>query len=70
VNWRTVGWGFALQFVIAMIVLRWKFGYDALQWLGDRVSEYLNYVAAGSEFIFGEKYTDHFFAFQVNNRLA
>ncbi|KAK3109178.1 hypothetical protein FSP39_024723, partial [Pinctada imbricata] len=65
VKWRPVFWGLALQFYFALIILRWRGGYQAFKYLGDRVSEFLAYTDAGSIFVFGEKYTDHFFAFKV-----
>jgi pyrimidine nucleoside transport protein len=65
VNWQTVLWGIALQFIFAMIVLRWPAGYEAIKWLGDRVTEFLAYSDAGAEFVFGASYMDHQFAFQV-----
>ena len=66
VNWRAVLWGIALQFVFALIILRWTWGYNAFQWLGDRVAEFLAHAEAGAEFLFGSSYTDHFFAFAVS----
>ncbi|ESO12301.1 hypothetical protein HELRODRAFT_93209 [Helobdella robusta] len=65
VKWRTVLWGFALQLAFALMILRWSFGYNAFKWLGDRVAEYLAYIDAGSEFVFGKSFKDHFFAMQV-----
>nr|XP_022310861.1 solute carrier family 28 member 3-like isoform X1 [Crassostrea virginica]XP_022310862.1 solute carrier family 28 member 3-like isoform X1 [Crassostrea virginica]XP_022310863.1 solute carrier family 28 member 3-like isoform X1 [Crassostrea virginica] len=65
VNWQPVFWGLILQFYFAIAILRWDPGYQAFRWLGDRVSEFLLYTDKGSEFVFGEKYTDHFFAFKV-----
>jgi len=68
VNWQTVLWGIGLQFLFAIVVLRWPAGYAAFKWLGDRVSEFLAYTDAGSKFVFGDSYRDHLFAFQVSNR--
>jgi len=67
VNWQTVLWGIGLQFIFAVVVLRWTAGYAAFKWLGDRVSEFLAYADAGSEFVFGAAYRNHLFAFQVNS---
>lgn len=39
---------------------RWLF-----QWLGDLVTTFLDCVSAGSSFVFGASYRDHFFAFSV-----
>jgi pyrimidine nucleoside transport protein len=65
VRWQTVLWGISLQFILALVILRWSAGYEAFKWLGDRVTEFLAYADAGAEFVFGEKYLDHYFAFKV-----
>ncbi|KAJ7335579.1 hypothetical protein JRQ81_013520 [Phrynocephalus forsythii] len=65
VVWRPVIWGVGLQFVLGLITLRTKIGFDAFSWLGEQVQTFLGYTDAGAKFVFGEKYTDHFFAFKV-----
>ncbi len=65
VKWRPVIWGVGLQFVLAVIVLRTSFGFAAFSWLGDMVTTFLNFSDAGAKFVFGEKFTDYFFAFKV-----
>ncbi|KAH3721345.1 hypothetical protein DPMN_064267 [Dreissena polymorpha] len=66
VQFRPVFWGLALQFYFALLILRTTWGYKAFQWLGDRVSEFLEHTDAGSKFVFGaETYTMHYFAFKV-----
>ncbi|XP_033762017.1 solute carrier family 28 member 3-like isoform X2 [Pecten maximus] len=65
IKWRPVFWGLVIQFFFALLILRWPFGYQAFLWLGARVSEFLAYSDKGAIFVFGEKYTDHFFAFKV-----
>ncbi|KAK7479261.1 hypothetical protein BaRGS_00029509 [Batillaria attramentaria] len=65
VNWHPVFWGFSLQFYFAVIILRTQWGFQAFSWLGSRVSEFIDYAAAGAVFVFGESYNDHFFAFSV-----
>ncbi|WAQ94255.1 S28A3-like protein [Mya arenaria] len=37
VNWHTVFWGIALQYVFALLILRTETGYQIFKWLGDRV---------------------------------
>lgn len=59
-------WGYLLQLVFALIVLQTSWGYDLFDWLGKRVTEFLDHTDVGAIFVFGEKYTDHFFAFKVN----
>lgn len=49
-----------------MIVLQTSWGYDLFDWLGKRVTEFLDHTDVGAQFVFGDKFTDHFFAFKVN----
>ncbi|XP_065943683.1 solute carrier family 28 member 3 isoform X2 [Magallana gigas] len=65
VSWRPVLWGYLLQLVFALIVLQTSWGYDLFDWLGKRVTEFLDHTDVGAIFVFGEKFTDHFFAFKV-----
>ena len=55
----------ALQYLFALFILRTQVGYDIFKWLGDRVTEFLEYTVAGIVFVFGETYEDHFFAMKV-----
>ena len=50
---RTVFWGFGLQFVFALIVLKTTVGQRAFQMLGDKVTALLGFAAVGSSFVFG-----------------
>ncbi|KAL3865700.1 hypothetical protein ACJMK2_043062 [Sinanodonta woodiana] len=65
VIWRPVLSGLLLQFIFALIVLRSTWGYYAFDWLGDRITDYMKYAEAGSKFIFGEGFMEHYFVFQV-----
>uniref|UniRef100_A0A8C4WWN3 Sodium/nucleoside cotransporter n=1 Tax=Eptatretus burgeri TaxID=7764 RepID=A0A8C4WWN3_EPTBU len=65
VRWRIVIWGLLLQFIFGLIILRTKPGLDAFNWLGIQVQTFLKYTDAGSRFIFGDNFEDHFFAFAV-----
>ncbi|XP_074659195.1 solute carrier family 28 member 3-like [Tubulanus polymorphus] len=65
VKWRPVFWGLGLQFIFALLILRTVWGYAAFDWAGKRVSEFLAHADAGAEFVFGEAYIDHPFAFKV-----
>lgn len=62
-------WGFALQYIFALVILRTSWGYQAFQWLGDRVTEFLNYSNAGATFLFGDILvtTYSLFAFRVSS---
>nr|XP_048303633.1 solute carrier family 28 member 3 [Myodes glareolus] len=65
VYWRPVFWGIGLQFLLGLLILRTKPGFIAFDWLGKQVQTFLGYTDAGAMFVFGEKYTDHFFAFKI-----
>ncbi|KAK3098856.1 hypothetical protein FSP39_023785 [Pinctada imbricata] len=64
VSWRPVCWGLLLQFIFAIIVLRTSWGYDAFDWLGKRVLEYLAHTDYGASFMFGAGFAEHYFAFK------
>lgn len=69
VNWHTVFWGIALQYIFAILILRTQWGFDMFQWLGDRVTEFLEYVMAGVIFAFGGTWADHLFVTKVSRLL-
>ena len=58
-------WGIALQYIFALLILRTIWGYEMFKWLGDRVTEFLEYTMAGIVFVFGDKWFEHFFAMKV-----
>ena len=68
-QWRAVAWGIGLQFLFAVLILRWEWGYSAFEWIGNRVAEFLDYSDVGAEFMFGENFRDHFFAFKVSRHM-
>ncbi|XP_077982817.1 solute carrier family 28 member 3-like [Glandiceps talaboti] len=65
VKWRPVIWGFILQFCLAIIILRTQWGFKAFKFLGEEVTKFLNYTEAGSEFVFGKLWYNHYFVFKV-----
>uniref|UniRef100_A0A8C3LBM6 Sodium/nucleoside cotransporter n=1 Tax=Chrysolophus pictus TaxID=9089 RepID=A0A8C3LBM6_CHRPC len=65
VAWRPVFSGIVMQFILGLLILRTKPGFDAFNWLGIQIQTFLEYSDTGAKFVFGEKYTDHFFAFKV-----
>ncbi len=69
VSWRTVGWGMALLFGFALLVLRTP-ANRWFRWANDVVDSLLGYSRQGSEFVFGSLVSDaksfgFIFAFQV-----
>ncbi|NWU93571.1 S28A3 protein, partial [Upupa epops] len=65
VVWRPVFSGIAIQFILGLLILRTKVGFDVFNWLGIQIQTFLEYSDTGAKFVFGEKYKDHFFAFKV-----
>ncbi len=65
IRWRTVLWGLALQVALAIFIIKVPVGFAAFQFLGSLVKKFLDFTDAGSSFVFGEKFADHFFAFKV-----
>ncbi len=58
VNWRTVAWGFALQVLFALLILKLEVGgvrpgYAFFSWVGAMVRRFLEFTNAGSQFVFG-----------------
>ncbi|XP_063996517.1 solute carrier family 28 member 3 [Pogoniulus pusillus] len=65
VAWRPVFSGIGMQFILGLLILRTKVGFHAFNWLGIQIQTFLAYSDTGAKFVFGDKYTDHFFAFKV-----
>jgi concentrative nucleoside transporter, CNT family len=58
VNWRTVGWGMALQVLLALFILKleigdFKPGYALFSAVAGVVTRFLEFTNAGSYFVFG-----------------
>ncbi|MBW4679560.1 MAG: NupC/NupG family nucleoside CNT transporter [Microcoleus vaginatus WJT46-NPBG5] len=65
VRWRPVLWGIALQLIFALLILKTSAGFAVFKFLGDVVSQFLNFSDAGAKFVFGDNFADHFIAFKV-----
>jgi CNT family concentrative nucleoside transporter len=58
VNWRTIGWGIALQVALALLILKVEVfgrrpGYELFQGIAAIVTQFLRFTDAGSQFVFG-----------------
>ncbi len=50
---KTVAWGFGLQVLFAIIVLKTGVGQTTFQVLGDRIRQLLEFSTVGAAFVFG-----------------
>jgi CNT family concentrative nucleoside transporter len=53
VNWRTIACGFALQLVLAVLVLRVSAVYEGFEMLGEVMKAFIGFSDKGAEFVFG-----------------
>ncbi len=53
VNWRTIGWGVALQIILALLVLKVGFVHDAFEDVKLLVVKFISFSDKGAEFVFG-----------------
>jgi concentrative nucleoside transporter, CNT family len=65
VRWQPVLWGIALQLFFALFILRTPIGFAIFEFVGNLVTQFLNFSDAGASFVFGENFEDFFFAFKV-----
>jgi CNT family concentrative nucleoside transporter len=62
---RIVFGGLFLQFTFAALILKTAWGGAVFDWLGAFFTKLLDFVDAGSSFVFGPRYADYYFAFKV-----
>lgn len=55
VRWRTVVTGIAIQFVLALLILKTAPGEAFFEWATAAVTTFLEFADVGSEFVFGEE---------------
>lgn len=63
--WRIVISGLILQLFLCQIVLGTELGRMVFSGIGDFFTQLLSFVDAGCKFVFGDKYTEYYFAFRV-----
>uniref|UniRef100_A0A2C9L044 Sodium/nucleoside cotransporter n=1 Tax=Biomphalaria glabrata TaxID=6526 RepID=A0A2C9L044_BIOGL len=63
VNYHTIFWSVGLQFLLALYVLKWKYGKASVTWVQERISEFFDNSDAGSRLIFGDNYKEHYLIF-------
>jgi CNT family concentrative nucleoside transporter len=65
VRWRTVVTGIAIQFVLALLILKTTPGEVFFDWATEAVTTFLEFADDGSRFVFGEGFEHVPFAFRV-----
>ena len=65
IRWSTVLWGIGLQLILGVLILKTTFGLMLFQFLGKGAGQFLDFADAGSEFLFGDGFEEHFVAFKV-----
>ncbi len=65
VPWRTVFTGIGLQLLFALLILKTPWGNAFFVASSEYANKFLDYNDAGSRFIFGDVFEEHFFAFKV-----
>jgi concentrative nucleoside transporter, CNT family len=53
VNWRTIAWGFGLQVLLAVLVLKTDAVYQAFEAVGEGVKRFIDFSDEGARFVFG-----------------
>jgi pyrimidine nucleoside transport protein len=64
INWHILIAGIEVQFILGVVLLKTEFGYQLFDFVSKQVTTFLAYTNKGTSLVFGEKYTDHPFAFQ------
>ena len=65
IRWVPVLWGIGLQLILGVLILKTKPGFAVFKFLGDIVNQFLKYSDAGSKFVFGDNFEEHYIAFKV-----
>ena len=65
INFRIPISGLLIQSLFALFINRTDLGFTIFSFLGELAEIFLNFVEAGSSFLFGADYVRHFFAFKV-----
>jgi len=53
VNWRTIAWGFAIQLILAISILKVPIVHSAFEQAGKVVNAFIGYSFEGAKFVFG-----------------
>lgn len=62
---RLIAGGLFLQIILALFILKTEIGRDFFTWAKDLADVSISLSDKGAEFLFGENFREHFFAFKV-----
>ena len=65
INYRTVGWGFGLQFIFAFLILKTPIGKPFFGFFDKAITKLISYSNDGAIFLFGDNPIFESFAFRV-----
>ena len=65
IDFRVILGGLSLQFVLAASILKSRFGQKIFEYAKEGVTTVINLSDKGAVFLFGDNFSDHFFAFKV-----
>ncbi|KAF9963503.1 hypothetical protein BGZ65_002843 [Modicella reniformis] len=53
ISWKIVWTGVFMQYILALLIIRWEVGYNIFQFISQQAENFLSYASEGREFIFG-----------------
>lgn len=59
IKWRTLAVGLLLQVGVALLILKWGPGYEALKWFSGLVQGLIGFTNEGTQFVFGGLLSDN-----------
>ena len=65
INYRTVGWGFGLQFIFAFLILKTPIGKPFFGFFDKAITKLIGFSDDGASFLFGDNPIFESFAFRV-----
>ena len=65
INYRTVGWGFGLQFIFAFLILKTPIGKPFFGFFDKAITKLISFSNEGANFLFGDNPIFESFAFRV-----
>ena len=65
INYRTVGWGFGLQFIFAFLILKTPIGKPFFGFFDKAITKLISFSNDGANFLFGDNPIFESFAFRV-----